>query len=65
MNRYHFSSVFDLNTSGPSPRAIAPLPMHSATKSQAGSSSEVVRSAMMNLLHGVDEPGFRSSLVNR
>ncbi|WP_235999003.1 hypothetical protein [Qaidamihabitans albus] len=70
MNRYHFSSVFDLKIVGPSPRAMpglssVALPMQSATNSHEVSVSAVDFSWRMNLLQGVEEPGSRSSLVNR
>ena len=63
MNRYHFFSVLDLNTVGPSPRSIAPLPMQSATRSYFVEVRLVDFSPVMNFEQGELEDGSRSSLV--
>ena len=63
MNRYHFSSVFDLNTVGPSPRSIAPLPMQSETNRYEVSVREADFSPVTNFEQGEPEDGSRSSLV--
>ncbi len=64
-NRYHFFSVFDLKTVGPSPRARAPLPTQSATKPYDVSVRFRDFSAVMNFEQGEPEDGSRSSLVKR
>lgn len=65
INRCHLSSVFDLNTSGPSPRLTVPCPIHSATSSHGVVVSVRERSTRMNLPHGLAGPFSRSSFVKR